>query len=70
VINLSTAKHINSTLEPLMLSLADQQVVTGLAILIAAMINSSTISAYHYNIAIFSSLALKFNTGRRGSVSW
>lgn len=53
-----------------MLSLADQQVVTGLAILIAAMINSSTISAYHYNIAIFSSLALKFNTGRRGSGSW
>jgi hypothetical protein len=44
---------LKATFAPLVLSLADQQMVTGLAILIAALRDWDNISAYHFNLVVY-----------------
>lgn len=51
--SLRTARILDAMLRPLILGLADQQLVTGLAILIAALKEWNTISGYHYNIVVY-----------------
>lgn len=46
------ARNISSALKPFILSLSDQQMVTGLAILVAVSRNWDTISTYHFNIVV------------------
>lgn len=51
--SLRTAQILDAMLRPLILGLADQQLVTGLAILIAALKEWNTISGFHYNIVVY-----------------
>ncbi|APA07491.1 predicted protein [Sclerotinia sclerotiorum 1980 UF-70] len=51
--NLHRYKLLNAALSPLILSLADQQLVIGLAVMIAGLYNFDTISTYHYNIIVY-----------------
>lgn len=44
---------LNAALTPLILSLADQQLVTSSAVMIAGLYSWNTISAYHYNIIVY-----------------
>lgn len=52
-LSLRTAKTLDAMLRPLILGLADQQLVTGLAILIAALWEWNTISGYHFNLVVY-----------------
>ncbi|CCD50481.1 hypothetical protein BofuT4_P088800.1 [Botrytis cinerea T4] len=51
--NLPRYRLINAALTPLIISLADQQLVTSSAVMIAGLYNFHTISAYHYNIIVY-----------------
>jgi hypothetical protein len=53
LLSFRTAQTLDAMLRPLILGLADQQLVTGLAILIAALKEWHTISGYHYNIVVY-----------------
>lgn len=44
---------LNAALTPLIISLADQQLVTSSAVMIAGLYHWDTISAYHYNIIVY-----------------
>jgi hypothetical protein len=53
MIKLTTKRQIVvATLNPPILGLADQQMVTGLAVLSAVLHEWTTMSSYHYNVAV------------------
>ncbi|CAD6440463.1 a84cfdd7-417d-4aa4-948b-bef6a173df52 [Sclerotinia trifoliorum] len=51
--NVPRWKLLNAALTPLILSLADQQLVISSAVMIAGLYNFDTISAYYYNIIVY-----------------
>lgn len=51
--NLPRYRLINAALTPLIVALADQQLVTSSAVMIAGLYNFDTISAYHFNIIVY-----------------
>lgn len=52
-LSLQMASIISKVLKSLILGLADQQLITGLALLIAALASWQTISGYHLNIVVY-----------------
>jgi len=54
---------LQATTGPLVISLADQQMVAGLAILIAAFKDWNTISAYHFNLVVYIAWFSSFTHG-------
>ncbi|TGO70833.1 hypothetical protein BELL_0659g00080 [Botrytis elliptica] len=51
--NMPRYRLLNAAVTPLIISLADQQLVTSSAVMIAGLYNFHKISAYHYNIIVY-----------------